>query len=99
MPWHNKLARDAGLSGEDLLALRSGTPLADPKLEALHVFTRQVVRERGRVSQRMLGAFFDAGWEAQQVLEVILGVAIKTMSNYTNAIVRIPLDEIVRTET
>ena len=50
MPWHNKLARDAGISEPDLLALRSHSPLSDPKLEALHQFTRLVVRERGKVS-------------------------------------------------
>jgi alkylhydroperoxidase family enzyme len=72
--------------------------LSHPKLEALHVFTRQVVCERGKVSERMTEAFFDAGWKPQQVLEIILGVSIKTMSNYTNAIVQVPLDEVVKNE-
>ena len=98
MPWHNKLARDAGISEPDLLALRSHSPLSDPKLEALHQFTRLVVRERGKVSGAMTGVFFAAGWGAQQVLEVVLAVAIKTMSNYTNAIVQVPLDEVVKDE-
>ena len=38
------------------------TELADPKQEALHRFTSQVVRERGRVSEAMTAAFLDAGW-------------------------------------
>ena len=54
-----------------------------------------MVRERGRVSEAATAAFLDAGWGAQQVLEVVLGVSIKIMSNYTNAIVRIPLDAAV----
>ncbi|MGI9239574.1 MAG: hypothetical protein ACR2RV_02165 [Verrucomicrobiales bacterium] len=61
----------------------------------MRAFTRQVVRDRGRVSEAMTTAFFDAGWDSQQVLEVVLGISIKIMSNYTNAIVQVPLDQIV----
>ena len=46
----------------------------------------------------MLDAFSEAGWTSQQVLEIILAVAIKTMSNYTNAIARVPLDAVVQQE-
>ena len=73
-------------------------PLSDPMHEALRIFTGQVVRERGKVSDAMTSAFLATGWQAQQVLEVILGVSIKVMSNYTNAIVHVPLDEIVEDE-
>ena len=98
MPWHQKLARDAGLPDQDVAALRTGSALSDEGWEALRVFTRHVVRERGKVSQSMLNAFFAEGWSARQVLEIILGVAIKTMSNYTNAIARVPLDDVVKRE-
>lgn len=98
MPWHQKLARDAGIAAADLEALRSGAPLSDPKLEALHRFTRVIVRERGKISAAVAADFISSGYDSRQILEVILGVAIKTMSNYTNAIARVPLDEAVRDE-
>lgn len=98
MPWHTKLARDAGLPDSDLAAVRAGSPLSDSKWEALRLFTRHVVRERGKVSEAMLDAFIVAGWKPPQVMEIILGIAIKTMSNYTNAIAHIPLDEEVAAE-
>ena len=98
MPWHTKLARDAGVEESDLIALPAGLPLGDTKLEALSTFTRQMVRERGKVSERMLDNFTEAGCTSQQVLEVILAVAIKTMSNYTNATARVPLDDVVKGE-
>jgi len=98
VPWHTKLARDAGVSESDLAALRSGESLGNPKHEALRTFTQQLVRERGKVSGQMQSAFTEAGWTSQQVLEVILAVAIKTMSNYTNAIAKVPLDDVVKEE-
>src|SRR3546814_12961349 len=65
---------------------------SDLKLEALHVFAGLVVRNRGWVSDADVDAFFAAGYTQRNVLEVVLGVATKVMSNYTNHIVHTPLD-------
>lgn len=65
-------------------------------MSALAQFTRHVVRERGKVTETMLDEFYAAGRTSQEVLEVVLAVAIKTMSNYTNAIVHVPLDDVVK---
>lgn len=75
-----------------IAALRAGTPIADPKLEALRRFTRAVVANRGWLSKRDVQDFRDAGYGEQQVLEVVLGVGLKTLSNYTNHIAQTPLD-------
>lgn len=72
--------------------------MIDSRLAALAEFARCVVRERGHASESDLQAFAKEGWGPQQVLEVVLAVAIKTMSNYTNAIVGVPLDEEVAQE-
>lgn len=93
---HSGRAKKAGMAEPDLEALRAGTDLTDPKLNALAGFTRAVVRERGHVDDATVQAFLDAGYERQQVLEVILGVAIKTLSNYTNHIADTPLNEQLR---
>ena len=37
--------------------------------------------------------FLAAGYGQQQILEVVLGVGLKTLSNYTNHIAETPLDE------
>jgi alkylhydroperoxidase family enzyme len=74
-------------------ALRNGTKIPDPELEALHHFTTLVVRNRGWVSEADIDAFLAAGYTRRNVLEVILGVATKVMSNYTNHIARTELDK------
>ena len=92
VPWHTLLARKAELDPACIEALRSGTPLPDPKLEALALFTRQLIEHRGHPSHLALEAFLAAGWEPRHALEVILGCAVKVMSNYTNGIAGTPLD-------
>lgn len=37
-------------------------------------------------------AFLDAGFTQRQILEVILGISQKVMSNYTNHLARTPVD-------
>src|SRR5918996_98809 len=53
-----------------------GQPLPDPKLEALRDFTRAVVRGRGRVGKPKVRVLRAAGYVRQQILEVILGLAL-----------------------
>lgn len=73
-------------------ALRNGKPLSDSKLDALASFARAVVKNRGVVCGQTLDKFITAGYSREQVLEVLLGVAFKTLSNYTNHIINTPLD-------
>ena len=74
-------------------AVRDGKPIADRKLEALRRFTAAVVNTRGWPTDADAAAFLGAGYGKQQVLEVVLGVGMKTLSNYTNHVAGTPLDQ------
>lgn len=73
-------------------AIRNNKPISDPKLEALRSFTEKVVTERGSVTEEDKRAFIEAGFTKRNILDVILGVSMKTLSNYTNHIAETPLD-------
>jgi alkylhydroperoxidase family enzyme len=73
-------------------AIRDEAPINDPKLEALRQLTRALVRGRGH-AEAEIARFVEAGYEPSQVLEVVNGVALATLSNYTNHLVETPLDE------
>ena len=92
MAAHSGLAKAIGMSPQYIEALRNGTPIPEPKLQALGHFTQQMVKTRGWVEDSEIEAFMKAGYTQQQVLEVILGIAIKVMHNYTNHIAKTPLD-------
>ncbi|MHA6327074.1 carboxymuconolactone decarboxylase family protein [Roseivivax sp. CAU 1753] len=63
------------------------------RLEALRTFTLAAVRDRGYVDETAVRTFLDAGFTKRQVLEVILGVSQKVMSNYTNHLAETSVDE------
>lgn len=58
--------------------------IGDAKLRALADFTRTMVVSRGNPSSDELTAFLAAGYTEKTVLEIILAVSVKTLSNYTN---------------
>ena len=93
VPAHTAIAKQMGVSDEISQALRDQKPLPDAKLEALRDFTLTMLRKQGKPSAAELKAFFDAGYAQRQVLDVILGISMKTLSNYTNHVAETPLDE------
>ncbi|MFB2977769.1 carboxymuconolactone decarboxylase family protein [Microseira sp. BLCC-F43] len=93
MAAHSGLAKMVGMASEDIDALRNGQPLADPKLQALRLFTQRAIATRGWLEDREIEEFLAAGYTKQQVLEVILGIAVKIIHNYTNHIAKTPLDK------
>ncbi|MGE4326474.1 MAG: carboxymuconolactone decarboxylase family protein [Pseudodonghicola sp.] len=96
VPAHTGIAKRMKVDDAISEALRNETPLPNAHLEALRSFTLQVVRQRGDVSDDQVQAFLDAGFTQRQILEVVLGVAQKVMSNYTNHLAKTPVDAPMR---
>lgn len=68
-----------------LNALRARTTIEDnAKYQALAQFTMQLIDKRGKVSDEELAAIKAAGYSEQNILDVVLGVALATLCNYAN---------------
>lgn len=89
---HTYLARASKLAEQHLQAVRDGHKIADDRLEALRNFADAVVRKRGFVGDQAVDAFIAAGFTREQVLEVVLIAAAKTISNYVNHLTHTPLE-------
>jgi len=89
---HSTIADGSGVPGEVTDALRDGQPLPDARLEALTSFTRTMLESRGLPTATALQAFLDAGFTESDVLQVILAIAVKTISNYSNHLFHTEVD-------
>jgi len=89
---HSAIARMQGVDEAVIQAIGNGDKLPDARLDALYSFTRTMVEKRGRPSDEDLQAFFDAGFSEAQVQDVIVGIGMKTLSNYNNHIAETPVD-------
>lgn len=90
---HSVISSMQNVPKEIVESVRQNKPIADEKLEALRKFAYAVVEKRGFVPEEETQNFLSAGYTKQNILEVILGVSLKTISNYTNHIAETPLDE------
>ncbi|WP_143730010.1 carboxymuconolactone decarboxylase family protein [Microbulbifer sp. GL-2] len=92
VPAHSAIAKAMKVDDAINEALRNKTPLPTEKLEVLRETTLAIVRERGVVSDEVLERFYGAGYNRQNMLDIIVGVAQKVMSNYINHLADTPVD-------
>jgi AhpD family alkylhydroperoxidase len=89
---HTVIGKMHGFTDEQVLEIRSGRAGFDPKLDALARLTRSLVSERGHADPALVDAFFAAGWSKENLIDTIVIVGDKTITNYLHAITRVPLD-------
>ncbi len=93
MAAHTAEAKQGELDEDIIQALREGTPIKDQRLEALRKFAANIVRQQGNLSATEIESFLSSGFTRTNILEIILAVTIKTLTNYTNHIAETPLDQ------
>ncbi len=89
---HTTIAAGQNLPEDVIDAIRADSAIDDPRLEALRRFTAAVAKSRGWPDQQSVDEFVAAGYSGRNILEVVLGVGMKTLSNYTNHMAATPLD-------
>ncbi len=99
MAAHTFLAKSEKVPEDVIETARAVRSYEDPKLEALRVFTLNLVENRGWASPEDLEAFLVAGFTKQNVLEIVVVIAHKVLSNYTNHIVDTPVDDAFKSFT
>lgn len=92
MAGHSALAGSQGTPEVIINAIREDKELTDQKLQALRVFAREVVRNRGEVDEKTVLSLKKQGYTNRTILDVILAVAQKTITNYANHFADTPVD-------
>lgn len=94
---HGMIARNmVRVPAAEVDQVKSGQHLEDKKADALVTFVKELVKSRGVVTDDVIGSFLSRGFEQRHVLEVIVAIAMKTISNYANHIAHTPIDEAFR---
>lgn len=90
---HSAISTMSKLDEVVITQLRNGETLNDQKLEALREFTKRIVASKGWPDESDIKKFLNVGFNQAHILGVVLGVTMKTLSNYTNHIAQTPLDD------
>jgi len=81
---HQAIGKMKKASEQSIQSIVNQTEIEDENDRALVSFVRTINQTRGNPGEQAIDAFLNAGFSKQQILEVVLIVAIKTLSNYIN---------------
>ncbi|WP_342242818.1 carboxymuconolactone decarboxylase family protein [Ensifer sp. OTU672] len=88
---HTALGRKAGATAEEMTAAQHGKS-SDPKTAAALTFAQKLVEARGQVSDADVRTLRDAGFDDEDVVEIIAHVALNLFTNYINVALAVPVD-------
>lgn len=88
---HTALGRKAGATAEEMAAAQQGEA-ADAKTAAALRFALKLVNERGQLNDADVQALRSAGFDDEQIVEVLAHVALNLFTNYVNVAFAVPVD-------
>ncbi|MDN3546765.1 carboxymuconolactone decarboxylase family protein [Mucilaginibacter aquaedulcis] len=89
---HTVLGKMNGFTDEQILDIRRGHAPFDSKLDALAKFTKAVVNTRGNASAAVVEAFFEAGYSEANMIDVIITIGDKIITNYMHNLTKLEID-------
>ena len=87
---HTALGKMHGFSDAQIIEIRRGAASFDPKLDALARVVRSVTLERGHPDLALVQAFFAAGWTEANLVDALVVVGDKMVSNFLHGATQIP---------
>ena len=89
---HTMLGKMNGFTDAQILEIRHGHASFDAKLDALARLVKEVTLSRGHADQAVVEAFFAAGWTQENLVDAMVVIGDKTVSNYLHSTTKIPVD-------
>ncbi len=89
---HTAIGGMVGFTPDQILEIRSGRASFDAKLDALATLVRDIVINRGHADQTLVADFLAAGWTAENLVDAIVVIGDKTVTNYLHATTKVPVD-------
>jgi uncharacterized peroxidase-related enzyme len=89
---HTALGKMNGFTDQQILQLRAGHADFDPKLDALVKLAQAITETKGHPATDLVDAYIAAGYAQSSVVDLVLMVGDKIMSNYLHSITAIPVD-------
>jgi AhpD family alkylhydroperoxidase len=89
---HTVIGGMVGFTPEQIIEVRRGGAAFDTKLDALAKLVKNIATERGHADPARVQAFFDAGWTRENLVDAIVAIGDKTVTNYLHGTTKVPVD-------
>lgn len=89
---HTAIGKMNGFTDGEILELRAGKASFNEKLDALARLAKNITENRGATDAQVVDDFFAAGWTKENLIDTIVLVGDKTISNYVHSTTKVPVD-------
>lgn len=89
---HTAVGKMQGFTEDQILEIRSGSASFDPKLDALAKFVKNIVINRSKPDSEVVDAFFKAGYTNANLVDAIIVIGDKMISNFLHGVTNVPID-------
>ncbi len=89
---HTTIGKMNGFTDEQVIEIRSGNASFNPKINALAQFVKNIVTNRSKPDSVVLENFFAAGYSKSALVDVLMVIGDKTISNFLHGSTQIPID-------
>ncbi len=89
---HTAIGKMNGFTDAQILELRAGYASFDTKLDALARIAKNITKNRGKADQVVIDTFFAAGYTKGNLIDIIVLVGDKTISNYIHNTTQVAVD-------
>ncbi|MEQ8421691.1 MAG: carboxymuconolactone decarboxylase family protein [Arenibacter algicola] len=89
---HTQIGKMNGFTEDQILEIRTGNASFDSKLDALAKFVLNTVKNKGRASEEVKEQLFDAGYTEANLIDVVIVIGDKTISNLIHNLADFEID-------
>ena len=89
---HTAIGKMNGFTDDQILEIRGGRASFDVKLNALAQLTQNIVETKGHPETQLVDHFFEVGYTKENLIDTIVLIGDKTISNFLHGITQIPID-------
>jgi uncharacterized peroxidase-related enzyme len=89
---HTALGKMNGFTDEQIIEIRKGSASFDAKLDALAKFVKSTTENKGRPDAQLVENLFAAGYTQGSLVDILIVIGDKIISNYLHGITQIPVD-------
>jgi len=89
---HTAIAKMNGFSDSQILEIRKAEISFDPKLDALAKLVKGIVENKGHAPSELTDIFFASGYSNGSLVDVVVLIGDKIITNYLHALTEVPVD-------
>lgn len=89
---HTALGKMNGFTDEQILDIRGVEVTFDAKVKALAEITHDIAANKGHITEANLDNFYAAGYTQENLVDLVVLVGDKIVTNYLHALTKVPVD-------